>query len=68
LVDGSLESPYENFLFAITELFSLALTVEALQGERVKTHCDQERVGDLEPRFQGEGVVPGEYFVGFLQN
>jgi len=27
----------------------------------VKTRCLQEWVGHLEPRFQGEGVVPGEY-------
>ena len=42
--------------------FSLGLTVEALQGKT----C-QEGVGHLEPRFQGEGVVPGECF-WFLQN
>jgi len=29
--------------------------------------CYQERVGQLEPRFQGEGVVPGEYFFGFYK-
>jgi len=34
----------------------------------VKTRCLQEGVGHLEPRFQGEGVVPGEYFFWFLQN
>jgi len=28
-----------------------------------KTRCLQEGVGHLEPRFQGEGVVPGEYFL-----
>ena len=56
-----------EFLFAIIELFSLALIVEALQGKRVKTRCYQERVGHLEPRFQGEGVVPGEYFFGFYK-
>jgi len=33
----------------------------------VKTRCYQERVGHLEPRFQGEGVVPGEYFFGFYK-
>ena len=31
-------------------------------AKRVKTRCYQERVGHLEPRFQGEGVIPGEYF------
>ena len=45
------------------ELLFLSLTVEALQGKSVKTRCLQEWVGHLEPKFQGEGVVPGEYFV-----
>jgi len=40
------------------ELFSLALTVEALQAKRVKTPY-QEGARQFEPRFQGEGVVPG---------
>ena len=29
----------------------------------MKTHCLQEGVGQFEPRFQGEGVVPWEYFL-----
>jgi len=33
----------------------------------VKTRCLQEWVGHLEPKFLGEGVVPGEYF-WFRQN
>ena len=32
-------------------------------AKRVKTRCYQEEVGQFEPRFQGEGVVPGEYFL-----
>jgi len=37
----------------------LSLTVEALyRAKCVKTRCFQEGVGHLEPRFQGEGVVP----------
>jgi len=31
--------------------------------KRDQTLCYQEREGHLEPRFQGEGVVPGEYFL-----
>ena len=31
--------------------------------KRVKRRCVQERVSHFEPRFQGEGVVPGEYFL-----
>jgi len=34
----------------------------------VKTRSLQEWVGHLEPKFQGEWVVPGEYFFWFLQN
>jgi len=37
------------------------------KAKRVKTRCYQERVGHLEPRFQGKGVVPGEYFFGFYK-
>jgi len=41
-----------------------AFTVEALQGKMCRDSLRyQERVGHLEPRFQGEGVVPGEYFL-----
>ena len=47
--------------------FSLALTVDALQQKRVKTHCLLEGVGQFEPRFQGKGVVTGEYFFGFYK-
>jgi len=53
-----------DFLSVITELFSLALTVDALQG---KTRYYQEGVGQFEPRFQGEGVVPGNIFFGFYK-
>jgi len=33
----------------------------------VKTRCLQEGVGDLEPKFQGEGLAPGEYFFCFYK-
>jgi len=56
-----------EFLLSVIELLFLSLTVEALQGKCVKTRCLQEWVGHLEPKFQGEGVVSGEYF-WFLQN
>ena len=61
MVDGSLESPCRVLVKRIGLLF-LSLTVEALQGKTL-TRCYQERVGYLEPRFQGEGVIPGEYFL-----
>ena len=56
-----------DFLFVIIELFWLALTVEALQGKTCQDSLLSGGVGKLEPRFQGEGVVPGEYY-WFLQN
>jgi len=48
-----------EFLLSVIGLLFLSLTVEALQGKRVKTRLYQEGVDHLEPRFQGEGVVPG---------
>jgi len=42
--------------------FFYLLPLRRYKAKRVKTRCYQERVGHLEPRFQGEGVVPGEYF------
>ena len=52
-----------DFLFIIIELFSLALTLRHYKAKRVKTRCYQEGVGHSEPRFQREGIVPGEYFL-----
>jgi len=52
-----------DFLLTVVELLFPSLTVEALQ-----THCFLDGVGQFEPRFQREGVVPaGEYF-WFLEN
>ena len=66
MVDGSFESPcttsYSSLCF-----FSLALTVEHYKAKRVKTRCYQEGIGQFEPRFQGERVVPGIHFVGFYK-
>jgi len=33
------------------------------KAKRVKTRCYQEGVHHFEPRFEVEGVVPGEYFL-----
>jgi len=52
-----------DFLFVIIELFLLALTVEALQGKTCQDSLLSGGVGQFEPRFQGEGVIPGEYFL-----
>jgi len=51
-----------DFLFVIIELFSLALTVEALQGKRVKTRCYQEGVGQFEPISGGRDRPWGIFF------
>jgi len=53
----------------LVELCSLALTVEAIhKAKRVKTRCYQEGIGQIEPRFQREGVVPREhFFFGFYK-
>ena len=50
-----------EFLLSVIERLFLSLAVEALQGKRVKTRCYQEGVGQLEPRFQEEGVIPLQY-------
>jgi len=52
-----------DFKYIIIELFSLALTVETLQGKTCQDSLLSGGVGQFEPRFQGEGVVPGEYFL-----
>ena len=52
-----------DFLFVIIELFSLALTVEALQG---KTCQDSLLLGggrSVLAKISGEGVVLGEHFL-----
>jgi len=36
---------------------------EALQGKACQNSLPSEGIGHLEPRFQGEGVVPEEYFL-----
>ena len=57
-----------EFFLSVIELLFLSLTVEALQGKCVKTRCYREGVGQIEPRFQGEWVVPLGNIFWFLQN
>ena len=54
-----------EFLLGVIELLFLSLMVEArrYKAKRVKTRSLQEWVGHFEPKFHGEGVVPGEYFL-----
>ena len=43
------------------------LRLRRYKAKCAKTRCLREGVGHLEPRFQGVGVVPGEYFFGFYK-
>jgi len=51
-----------DFLLTVIELVFLSLTIEALQGKTCQHSLLFGGVGQFEPRFQGEGVVPREYF------
>ena len=53
-------------LVSVIELLFLSLAVEALYKAKRQTRCLQEGVGHLEPRFQGEVVISGEYFLVFF--
>jgi len=50
-------------LLSVIELLLYILRLRRYKAKRVKTHCLREWVGHFEPKFQGEGVVPGEYFL-----
>jgi len=52
-----------DFLFVIIGLFSLALTVEALQGKTCQDSLLSGGDSSLGAKITGEGVVPGEYFL-----
>jgi len=47
--------------------FFYLLRLRRYKAKCVKTRCLQEWVGHLEPKFQGEWVVPREYFFGFYK-
>ena len=67
-VGGGVESCWMARWKARAEnLFFDLLRLRRYKAKCVKTRCLQEWVGHLEPKFQGEGVVPVEYF-WFLQN
>ena len=51
-----------DFLFTIIELFSLALTVEVLQGKTCQDSLLSGEGRSLEAMISGGRVVPGEYF------
>jgi len=52
-----------EFLLSVIALLFLSLAVAALQGKMCQNSLPSGGVGHLEPTFQGEGVVPGEYFL-----
>ena len=56
-----------EFLLRVIELFFYLLRLRRYKAKGVQTHCYQEGVRQFEPRFQGEGVVPGEYFLVFTK-
>jgi len=53
-----------DFLLTVIELLFYLLLLMSYKAKRVKTHCFLEG-GKFEPRFQGEGVIPREHFLGF---
>ena len=62
MADGSLESPCRVLVKCNWTSF-LSRTVEALQGKLCQNSLPSGGACHLEPRFQGEGVVPGEFFL-----
>ena len=52
-----------EFLLNVIGLFPCLLRLRRYKEKCVKTHCYQEGVGQLEPRFQGERVILGEYLL-----
>ena len=56
-----------EFLLSVIELLFYLLRLRRYKAKCVKTRCLQEWVGHLEPKFQEEWVVPGDYFFGFYQ-
>ena len=51
-----------QFLLSVIEVLFRS-RLRRYKAKCVKTRCYQEGVGHFEPKFQGEGVVPGEYFL-----
>ena len=47
-----------EFWLSVIELLFLSLTVEALQGKICQNSLPSGGVGQFEPRFQGEWVIP----------
>jgi len=56
-----------EFLLSVIELLFYLLRLRRYKAKRVKTRRLQVWAGHFEPKFQGEGVVPGEYFLVFTK-
>ena len=56
-----------DFLFDMIELFSIDLTVEALQSKTCQESLLSGGGRSLGAKISGEGVVPGEYFLVFTK-
>ena len=57
-----------EFLLSVIELLFLSLILlRRYKAKCVKTRCLQVWVGHLEPKFQEEVVVPGEYFLFYTK-
>ena len=56
-MDGRWKARAE-FLLSIVELLFLSLAVEVLHGKMCQNSLPSGGVGQFEPRFQGEVVVP----------
>jgi len=56
-----------EFWLSIIGLLFLSLTVEALQGKRCQDSLLSGEGRSVRAKISGEGVVPGEYFIGFCK-
>jgi len=52
-----------DFLLTVIELLFLSLTADALQSKTCQNSLLFGWGGQFEPRIQGEGVIPQEYFL-----
>jgi len=59
--------PVYDFLFVIIELFSLPLTIEALQGKTCQDSLLSGEGRSVSAKISGAGVVPPEYFLVYTK-
>jgi len=56
-----------KYLLSVIERILLSLAVEALQGKTCQNSLPSGGGRSLGAKIAGEGVVPGEHFVGFYK-